>query len=83
MVMTWIGNKRRVQQAAEQAAREATEKAGVAAQKVAEMAAKEAEKRVRREWEEWYESVKEDLAAGRSPSVPPPNANNGTNTSEE
>lgn len=82
MVLTWIGNKRRVQDAAERAARQAAETAAVEAQKAAEVAAKEAEKRVRREWEEWYEQVKADLAAGRDPSVPPPNGNNGSENPE-
>jgi len=72
MVLTWIGNKRRVKDAAERAAKEATEKAAKAADK----AARDAENRVRREWEEWYEQVRADLAAGRDPSVPPPNSGN-------
>ena len=72
MVLTWVGNKRRVKDAAERAAKEATEKAA----KAAEKAARDAENRVRREWEEWYEHVRADLAAGRDPSVPPPNSNN-------
>ena len=66
MVMTWIGNKRRVKEAAEQAAREATERA-----------TRETAKRVHREWEDWYESAKADLDAGRVPSVPPPSEESG------
>lgn len=77
MVLTWIGNKRRVQDAAKRAAREAAEKAAVETQKAAEKAAIEAENRVRHEWEEWYEQVRADLAAGRDPSVPPPSEVDG------
>ena len=69
IVFTLAGNRRRVKEAAERAARDASEKA-----------AKEAEKRVQREWEQWYEQVKADLAAGRDPSVPPPTGRNGTGT---
>ena len=78
IMFTLAGNRRRVKEAAERAARETAEKAAVETQKAAEKAANEAEKRVRREWEEWYEQVKADLAAGRNPSVPPPTAVNGT-----
>ena len=62
-MFTLAGNRRRIKEAEERAA---------------EKAAKEAEKRVRREWEAWYEQVKADLAAGRDPSVPPPNGSSGS-----
>ena len=80
IVFTLAGNRRRIKEAAERATREAAEKAAVESQKAAEKAAQEAEKRVRREWEEWYEQVGADLAAGRPPSVPPPSDRNGTAT---
>ena len=76
IVFTLAGNRRRIKEAAERAARDASAEA----QKKAEKAAQEAEKRVRREWEEWYEQVGADLAAGRPPSVPPPSDRNGTAT---
>ena len=63
MVLTWLGNRRRVIDAATKA-----EKKGV-------ITGREEE---RQEWLAWYETVKPDLDAGRPPSVPPPSDRNVT-----
>ena len=68
MVLTWLGNRRRVIDAANKAA------------KKGRMEGREVE---RQEWLAWYETVKEDLDTGRPPSVPPPNAANGTSDSQD
>lgn len=37
----------------------------------------------RKEWWDWYESIKEDMDAGRPPRVPPPADTNGTGETQD
>ena len=70
MVLTYLGNRRRIMDAEKKAAKKVQEAA-----KKAEEAAKETAERVheeRQKWLEWYESVRVDLEAGRPPRVAPP-----------
>ena len=52
--------------------KEAAKKAAEAADRAAEAAREETRLEERHEWEKWLDSVRDDLEAGRPPSVPPP-----------
>lgn len=78
MVMTWLGNRRRVEEATIRGAREAKKILSEAE----ERGSGQVESGDSQAWQEWYKSVKPDLEAGRPPSVPPPTGNVGVGDSE-
>lgn len=74
MVVSWL-IRQREQRLQQQEIREAKKTARAEGQAEGREAGRE---ETRKEWRKWYESIKEDLEAGRPPSTLPPNGNDGS-----
>lgn len=81
MIITLLGNRRRILDAAKKAAAEAAAetaaKAAVETAKARQEGRREARQEIRQQMAEWYESAKADFAAGRDPGPPPIFEENG------
>ena len=65
MVLTWLGNRRRAEEAGAREAAKACR--GTEGSRGGQGQAEDVQA-----WREWYAAIQENLAAGRSPSIPPP-----------
>ena len=71
MLLTLLGNRRRILDAAKKAAAESDAKAARARQEGISIGRQEERQQIRQEMADWFQSAKEDLAAGRDPGPPP------------
>ena len=76
MILTLLGNRRRILDAAKKAAAESDAKAR---QEGISIGRQEERQEIRQEMADWFQSAKEDLAAGRDLSLPPILDENGNN----
>ncbi len=80
MILTLLGNRRRILDAAKKADSKARQEGisigrqegvEIGRQEVRQEARQEAQQEIRQQMADWYQSIKEDLAAGRDPGPPP------------